>query len=352
MILVAPTAFKGTHSAADVAAAAARGAHAAGHSDVRELPVSDGGPGLIDSLLAAGWHLESKVEVSGPVGSAVVARIVSNGHDAAFESADACGLSLVAPEQRDPLRATTLGVGELLEYASARFEHVYAGLGGSATIDCGLGMAAALGWQLQNDRGDVIDNAGRGVLELAHIAGTPPQLARVTALADVQNPLFGPEGAPRVFGAQKGATPEQIALLDAGLEKVAAIIRRDLGVDVVNLAGAGAAGGLGAGLHAFAKATVVSGSAWVLEQLQFDELLEHADLVITGEGSFDAQSSMGKITGELIRRTAARNVPVLLVAGSIEGTLPPYVYSAGNRQLALSDIENLVRSSLQQLLAH
>ena len=351
MILVATTAFKGTHSAADVAAAAARGARAAGRPNVRELPVSDGGPGLIDSLCAAGWRVVERVPVTGSLGSTVVARIASNGREAAVESADACGLALVPPAERDPLRATSFGVGELLARASAQFEHVFVGLGGSATIDGGLGMAAALGWQLLNSQGGAIERSGRGVLELDHIGKIEQKRMRVTALADVRNPLYGPAGAARVFGAQKGASAQQIEALDRGLQTVAAVIQRDLGIDVGQLPGAGAAGGLGAGLHAFAGATIVSGSDWVLTQLRFDELLEKAQLVITGEGSFDAQSSMGKITGELIARADRRGVPVLLIAGHVEGTLPGHVSAVGNAALELADIERLVREALPELLA-
>lgn len=351
MILVAPTAFKGTHAAPAVAAAAARGA--AGCSlPVHTLPVSDGGPGLIDALSHAGWRITDRPGVTGPLGDPVGARILASHNQAVVESADACGITLLSAGQLNPLQTTSFGVGELIERAAATFQSIHVGLGGSATIDGGLGMAAALGWKLLDADGNAIDRAGRGVLQLAHIEGDPPLLPEVIALSDVRNPLYGPDGAARTFGAQKGATAQQVAMLDAGLERLAEIIRRDLGVDVGAMEGAGAAGGLGAGLHAFAGARLVSGSEWVLERLGFDALLARARAVITGEGSFDAQSGMGKITGEIIERARVVGVPVLLIAGRIDGETPAHVHAFGNHeQLTLSDIESLVRNQLPQLLA-
>ena len=362
MILVAPTAFKGSHTATAVAAAAARGASAFRYLGVRELPVSAGGPGLIDSLATVGWRLAEEVVVTGPLGSPVRARIIAKEKAAVIESADACGLALLRMEERAPLRTTTFGVGELLMRASMHYEHIVVGLGGSATIDAGLGMAAALGWRLLDERGESVEPCGRAVLQLARIEGGRSPLPPITALADVRSPLFGEHGAARVFGEQKGATPDEVMLFDAGLERVASIMRRDLGVYVAKLPGSGAAGGLAAGLCAFAAARIVSGSSWVLEQLGFDRLLPDAQLVITGEGAFDAQSSMGKITGEVIARAGACGIPVLLVAGHVEGALPKHVYAAtsepasgraGERaQLDLEAIERLVREALPRLLDH
>jgi glycerate kinase len=177
-------------------------------------------------------------------------------------------------------------------------------------------------------------------------------LPRVTVLTDVRNPLFGASGAARVFGPQKGASPEEIERLDAGLEHVAAIMQRDLGVDVANAIGGGAGGGLAAGLLAFAGGSLTSGSEWVLQQLDFDRELARATVVVTAEGAYDAQSSMGKITGEIIARARQRGVKVLLIAGSVTGELPPNVMAmCENRQLTPADIERLVSAALPRLLS-
>ncbi len=349
MILVAPTAFKGTHSAAAVTAAIMRAVQPIDHNAVA-LPVSDGGPGLLDALQAAQGGTLMFVNVSGPSGDAVAARVLVQSGRAVIESADACGLHLVPAGRRNPLSASTYGVGELLLAAARRAASIVVGLGGSATIDGGLGMAQALGYRLLDERGDAVARTGRSVLQLARIAGRGERLPPIVALADVHNPLFGPAGAARIFGPQKGATPEQVEELDAGLANVAAIMTRDLGVDVVAMTGAGAAGGLGAGLRAFAGADVQMGSAWVLQELGLAARLRSANLLITGEGAYDAQSAMGKITGVLIERAGAAGVPVLLVTGSVEGSVPAHVRVLQQDRLELSDIEQLVRVALPRLL--
>lgn len=351
MILVAPTAFKGTLSAAAVAEAATRGARHSQQFDVLQLPVSDGGPGLIDALLHARGGSVHTVTVTGPLGERTAARVLAREQTAVVESADACGIHLMRPEQLDPLRTSTFGVGELVLQAAAYSEHVLVGVGGSATVDAGLGMAEALGFRLLDQNDQPVPRGGRGVLDLARIEHTTTRLPRVTVLTDVDNRLCGANGAAQVFGPQKGASPEVVERLDAGLERVAKIMQRDLGVDVAGTVGGGAGGGLAAGLRAFAGATLTSGSAWVLEQLDFDRELARAAVVVTGEGAYDAQSSMGKITGEIIARAGRRGVPVLLIAGSVSGELPASVVAASEgRQLTSGDIERLVREALPRLL--
>lgn len=329
MILVAPTSFKGTHSASEAAAAMAAGARAVYTDDILAMPVSDGGPGLIESLQhAAGGDLRT-VPVTGPLGTSVTARILVQNSTAYVESADACGLHLVAQDQRNPLVATSFGVGELLLAASSYAADVVIGLGGSATVDGGVGAARALGWTLR----------GTSLLDFAAIEARPKALPRITALADVANPLFGPNGAAHVFAPQKGASAADVEMLDRALRRLAEIVARDIGADVVSMAGGGAAGGLGAGLYAFANARLISGSEWMLERLRLDELLSRADAVITGEGRYDAQSGMGKITGVIAARAAAAGVPCLIVAGE-----------TGRPHLTLDDIRERVEQALPRLL--
>ena len=331
MILVAPTSFKGTHDAKAVAEAIA-GAVA---GEVLVRPISDGGPGLISALLSAQRGELHSVTVSGPLGERACARILVQRERVVVESADACGMHLVPADRLDPLNTTTFGVGELLLHAAQYRKPIIIGLGGSATVDCGLGMARALG--IATDES----------MSVAHL-DLPP----VTALADVRNQLVGENGAARVFGPQKGASPEQVEQLEKRLNDAAGLIRRRLHVDVAHVEGAGAAGGLGAGLMAFAGANLVRGSEWVMRELGIDELIRQCTLVITGEGAYDAQSSMGKITGALIERAVAARVPVLLIAGSIQGPLPPGVrVVTGRKNLSLDDIQSLVRRTLPGLLA-
>ncbi|MEX2285413.1 MAG: glycerate kinase [Gemmatimonadota bacterium] len=352
MILVAPTAFKGTLSARAAAEAMAAGARAAAAHHVVIAPLSDGGPGLIDALEGDSDRIET-VRVSGPLGARVNARVLWRGAQAVVESADACGLHLVPQAQRDPWRATTRGVGELISFAAANAREIVIGLGGSATVDGGIGMAAALGWRLLDAKGEPITPVAAELHRIARIEPPAQQLsAAITVLADVVTPLVGAQGAARVFGPQKGVVTGQIDRLDRALEQLADVIARDLGTSVHALPAGGAAGGLGAGLVAFLNAAIQSGSDWVLQRIGFDDLLARASLLVTGEGSYDAQSSLGKITGVVIERAAARGVPVLLIAGRVEGLLPAHVQTMDHagRRLSATDLERMVRASCARLL--
>jgi glycerate 2-kinase len=346
MILVAPTAFKGTIGAAAAAAALAAGARAAlaaagasaaagaaATARVVELPLSDGGPGLLDALRPPGaaGTIRSHA-VTGPLGGRVEARLLVTSGRWVAESADACGLHLVPPPARDPLRASTAGVGELIR-AAAGAPRLVLGLGGSATVDGGTGAARALGWRFLDARGRALPAGGGALHRLRRIVPPPARapaaparpLPPITALADVECLLGGPRGAARVFGPQKGADPAAVERLAAGLDRLAEQVHEDVGVAVGLLAGGGAAGGLGAGLVAFAGAELRPGAAWVLEATGFDAALRQARLVVTGEGRFDEQSAMGKLTGTVVARARAAAVPVLVVAGAITVPLPPGV---------------------------
>lgn len=307
MILVAPTSFKETFSASAVAGAIA-GAVAGFSDDVVVRPVSDGGPGLLDSLLSTQSGSIHRFVVSGPLGSAVTARLLEQNDRVIIESADACGIHLVA--ERDPMRATTHGVGELLMHAARFAKPIVIGLGGSATVDGGAGMREVIGASWASEKSRI----------------------PITALADVRNPLLGPNGAARVFGPQKGATPEQIEILEARLAE-------SVDAKYASAEGAGAAGGLGAGLLMMG-ARLVRGSEWVLRELDIDAMLAQATVLITGEGRYDAQSSMGKITGELIARAESAGVPVVLIAGA-----------DGEPTLSLDDVARLARAGVAGLLA-
>jgi glycerate 2-kinase len=365
MILVCPTAFKGTLSAREAAAALAAGARVvAGDQEVREVPLSDGGNGLLDAMNAVVGGAFRTVAVTGPLGEAVEARYLVQGIDAVVETAEACGLHRVPPSRRDPMRATTVGVGELLLAAAGAggaacgaplaAERLVVGLGGSATVDAGSGMAAVLGWRLLDPAGVPIPPGGEGLETLAAIVPPerPPALPSVVVLADVTNPLLGPTGAAPVFAPQKGASPEQVERLEAALARWAERVERDLGRRVAELPGAGAAGGLGAAFAAYLDAAPRPGAAWILDRADFDGLLAAAAAVVTGEGSWDEQSSMGKVTGEVVTRARSAGVPVLLVAGSVRGEAIRGVEMASRDGALLdaADLTGLVRERLPALL--
>lgn len=361
-VLVCPTAFKGSIDAADAAAAMARGVRrAAPDAEVREMPLSDGGPGLIDALRAAsdvcatdgvGAATVEAVEVEGPLGAPARARILWTDDDTAvLESADACGLHLVAEGERDALAAHTRGVGLLVREALARgAREVVVGLGGSATTDGGTGLARAFGYRFLDEEGVELPPGGGALTRLARILPGRAPACPITALADVTTPLDGAAGAARTFGPQKGATAGELERLVEGLEVLSARLEGDLGAeDVGDLPGSGAAGGLGAGMAAFLGATIEPGAAWVLERVGFPEALAAADLVLTGEGAWDPTSGTGKVTGAVVGRAGEAGTPVLLLCGRIEGPVPEGVEAAdgAGERLDADGLARLAASCLQ-----
>lgn len=349
-VLVAPTAFKGTLGPSLVAQALARAvASVWPGAEVISRPLSDGGNGLLEACGALEGGVLEEVRVSDPLGRSTQARLLRLGSRAVVESAEACGLHLVPVERRDPLAATTRGVGELL-VAAARggAREIILGLGGSATVDGGTGMARALGWRFSDVGGRPLAEGGGALGALERIE--PPLQAfapRVVALCDVGNPLLGPHGAARVYGPQKGASPAEVAQLDAVLARLAELLKVQLGLSVAELPGAGAAGGLGAGARAFLSADLVSGAGWMIERAGLPELLKRADLVLTGEGRFDVQSGMGKVTGRVVEAARSAGVPVLLVCGRVEGALPDGVQAVegGGRILGADDVTRLAEAA-------
>lgn len=323
LVLVAPAAFKGTLGPRQVAEALAGGVRRAlPGATVLECPVADGGNGLLDAVLPAG-ALRERLEVTGPLGERVAGELGwIDAATAIFESATACGLALLEPEDRDPLRTTTRGVGELIWEAVDRgAQTVVVGLGGSATVEGGTGAARGLGWTFEDAAGRPLAEGGGSLADLATIGpgwGLPGG-ARVVALADVATPLLGPEGAAPVFGPQKGAREEEIPRLAQGLARLAEVWGRAGRPELGMLPMGGAAGGLGAGLVFFAHAELVAGAEWVLERVGFDAALATADLVITGEGVFDRTSLVGKAPGEVLRRAQAAKKKVAVVAGRVDG---------------------------------
>ncbi len=325
-IIVAPDSFKGSLTALQAADAIVQGIRdVAPEAEIVSIPLADGGEGTVESLVLAtrGRFLTKKV--AGPLGDPVEATFGVLGDDVTgvVEMAAAAGLGLIPREQRNPLLTTTYGVGELILAAlSAGCTRLIVGLGGSATNDGGAGMAQALGARLLSAGGGELPRGGAALAHLDRIdlSGVDPRVGQVviSAASDVTNPLCGPKGAAAIYGPQKGATPEMVAQLDQALAHFAQVIERDLGVDVREMSGAGAAGGLGAGMIAFCGAQIRSGASLVLEILGFEDYLEAADLVITGEGKIDRQIEFGKAISGVALLAEKHGVPLIAFTGSLE----------------------------------
>jgi glycerate kinase len=325
-IIVAPDSFKGSLTALEAADAIVQGVRAVmPDAEVVSMPLADGGEGTVEALVRATEGKIITTTVTGPMGEPVEAHFGLLGDDVTgvVEMAQAAGLNLVPPEKRNPLLATTKGVGELMRAAlDAGCTRLIVGLGGSATSDGGAGLAQALGVRLLDANGaDLKPGAGPLMgLEKIDISERDPRLAHTTvyAASDVTNPLCGPTGAAAVYGPQKGADEQMVGQLDKALGQLATVIERDLGLEIRGLAGAGAAGGLGAGLVAFAGAEIRSGPGLVLQLLGFEEFVESADLVLTGEGKLDRQIEFGKAISGVALLAEKYEVPVIAFTGCLE----------------------------------
>jgi len=322
-VVVAPDKFEGSLTADQAGRAIEAGLlRARADAQIVVLPVGDGGAGTLAAVLAAGFE-RVPVRATGPTGEPVDAAIALRGERAFVEMAEASGLRRLPGGRRAPLDATTYGTGELIRAAidfGAR--DLVLGIGGSATTDGGAGMASALGARFLDEAGQPLPPGGAALLRLAHVdtRDLDPRIeqTRVTVAADVDSPLVGPRGAAAVFGPQKGASPEDVLLLDSALRRYARVLREVLGVDLADRPGAGAAGGLGAGAIAFLGASLQSGIDLILELIGFAAAADGADLVITGEGKLDFQSLRGKAPLGVARAAAAHGVPVVALAGVVE----------------------------------
>jgi glycerate kinase len=324
-IIIAPQSLKGSLTAAETGQAIAQGVRAVyPEAKINIVPVADGGEGTVQALIdATGGELVQQT-VTGPLGKPVAAffGLLGDGRTAAIEMAACAGLPLVPQTQRDPRITTTYGVGELIVAALNRgCHHFIIGIGGSATNDGGAGMAQALGASLLTADGTEIAQGGAALVTLSRVSveNMDPRLrgCRIEVASDVTNPLCGPLGASAVYGPQKGATAEMVAQLDAALAHYAQIVERDLGHAVKDIPGAGAAGGMGAGLIAFLHATLRPGAQIVLEAVRLEEQVRTADLVITAEGQLDGQTAYGKSVGAVAGLAKRFGLPVLALAGGL-----------------------------------
>ncbi|MCL8026823.1 glycerate kinase [Nocardioides bruguierae] len=336
-VLACPDSFKTSLSAADAARALADGWRTARPGDaVTTLPVADGGEGTVEALALASGTEPCLARVSGPHGSVVeVPWLLLEDGTAVVELAAACGLGLM--RTLDPLGADTQPLGELLAHVlDAGARRVLVGLGGSASTDGGTGALRALGARLTGPRGHVLPRGGGSLPDLSGLDVTdlrPPPPDGVHLLTDVDSPLVGPDGAAHVFGPQKGAGPTDVALLERGLRRLREVVGEP------DTAGDGAAGGTGYGLRAIWGATSSPGAAHVLEAAGFARALADCDVVLTGEGSFDAQSLAGKIVGQVVDAARREGRPCVVVAGRVAGQTPA-------TSLSLSDLAGSSTASL------
>jgi len=322
-VVVAPDKFKGTLTSQQAARAMAAGVRQAVPSaEVVIVAVADGGEGTVAAAVSAGAR-QQYAEVEDALGTTVRAGWATLARTAVLESAQACGLQRIQVTARSSLASSSAGVGQLMAAAlDAGCDELVIGLGGSACTDGGAGMASALGARLLDSHGRQLCPGGGALTDLAVIdaAGLDRRLAHIAVriACDVSSPLLGPHGAARTFGPQKGAGAEEISRLEAGLTHYAELVRRCLGIEVSHLAGGGAAGGLAAGLVAFASGHIVFGVEYLLQLVDFPARLAGAALVITGEGCLDEQSLAGKAPAGVARMAQAAGVPVLAIAGRVE----------------------------------
>ena len=369
-IVVAPDSFKGSVTALQAASAMETGLRRIfPAATIEKIPMADGGEGTVQSLVdATGGHFQTR-RVLAPLGDEVDAQfgILADGETAVIEMAAASGLTLVPPDQRNPLKTTTYGTGQLIRAAlEAGCRRLIIGIGGSATNDGGAGMAEALGVKLLDANGKPIPRGGGGLGTLAKIdiTGLHPAIAETdttdTVVAcDVNNPLTGPEGASHVYGPQKGATPAIIETLDAHLAHFDAVLTQTLGKSFNAIPGAGAAGGLGAGLMAFLNAELRLGVDIMIDAVKLNERIKGASLVFTGEGQLDFQTVFGKTPVGVAKVAKAYDIPVIAIAGGIaEGA--EAVYDAGidamlgivhepmSLELAVADASRLIADTAER----
>lgn len=324
-IVIAPQAFKGSISAMEVSKAIQEGViNVFPESEIILCPVADGGDGTLETLVESTGGSINETTVTGPIGSPVRALWGAMGDQktAVIEMARTSGLALLTLDERDPLNATTFGLGEIILSAlDAGFRDFIIGIGGSATNDAGAGMAQALGIKLLDKTGTEIPVGGAALQNLRtidiskldnRILNSDFQVA-----CDVNNPLTGPEGAAAIYGPQKGASKEHIDILDKALSNLSSIIKKDMGKEVSEIPGAGAAGGLGAGIMAFMNGNLRTGVDIVLDKVGLDSLLDSADLVITGEGGLDFQTVYDKAPIGVAKMAQKKKIPTIAISGML-----------------------------------
>lgn len=302
-VVVASDSFKGCLTSIQVADAVEKGIHIHWPDcQVMKLAVADGGEGTIEALLTTMGGRNVKVKVPDPLGRLIPAEYaIVDGTTAVIEMSRSSGLTLLKEEERNPMLTSTFGTGQMVADALSKgCRRFIMGIGGSATNDAGTGMLEALGYRFMDAEGNVLKDS---IFIVA---------------CDVDSPFCGPKGAAYVYGPQKGATSEMVKELDEGMQAFSRLVYKETGTDIMNIKGAGAAGGLGGALKAFLDADLKKGADMVLDAIGFDEIIRDADLVITGEGKIDSQTLNGKLPSAVAQRASARNIPVMAICGRTE----------------------------------
>lgn len=325
-VVVASDSFKGCLTSMQVAEGVEAGIRkCCPDCQVVKLAVADGGEGTVDALLETMGGRRVSAEVSDPLGRPCMAEyaILNDEVTAVMEMSSASGLTLLKYEERNPLLTSTYGTGQMIADALDRgCRRFLIGIGGSATNDAGMGMLEALGCRFLDEDGNALQGCGESMsriatIDLSNLRSEIGESEFIVA-CDVDSPFHGPEGAAYVYGPQKGATPEMVIRLDDGLRNMSDLIAREMGIQVTDMPGAGAAGGLGGAFKAFLNAELRKGAEMVLDAIGFDEIIKDADLVITGEGRIDAQTMTGKLPYAVARRAGAQGIPVLAICGRAE----------------------------------
>ncbi|WP_238804866.1 glycerate kinase [Emticicia aquatica] len=322
-ILLAPDKFKGSMDAPQVCQAMADGIRMVSPEiEIVSLPMADGGEGTLDLLLWYSDGIKKKAKVHDPLGRIIEAEygISADKKTAFIEMATASGLGLLKADERNPLKTSTFGTGEIIKLViEAGVENIILGIGGSATNDAGIGMAHALGWQFFDENKQNLEPIGENLMKITKII--PPQHfsvnINVSVACDVTNPLFGENGAAFVYAPQKGADAKMVTQLDAGLQNIDKIFERDFGRKLANLSGTGAAGGLGFGTMAFLNATLKEGVKLLMDFCDFDKNLKDVNLIITGEGKIDNQTLQGKLIKGITDRANKANIPIAAICGTL-----------------------------------
>jgi glycerate kinase len=335
-VAIAPDSFKGSMTAMQAAECIERGLkRALSRVTCRKIPMADGGEGTVRAIVdATGGRFVRRI-VQNPLGRKIRSAfgVSGDGKTAIIEMAAASGLALLKPSERNPMKTTTFGTGELIRHAlSLNVKHIQIGIGGSATNDGGMGVAQALGVRFLDARGRKISPRGGSFnkLDRIDISGLDARLkhVKIEVACDVDNPLTGPHGAAKVYSPQKGATAAMVKELDAGLRRFASIVKRDVGLDIATVPGSGASGGLGGGLMAFLNGKLRPGIDIVIDSVKLARRIKGCDLVITGEGRLDHQTAFGKTLHGVAKVAKQAGLPVIAICGSI-GKGPRIVHTIG-----------------------
>lgn len=368
-ILIAPDSYKGTLPASEAMQIIAKAAaEVFPKAELLPIPMADGGEGTVEALSYGKARSYHTLEVSTPLGRRIaVSYPITEDGTAILEMASASGISLDPQQPQDPLKASSYGTGELIRHAvQAGASSIVMGIGGSATNDGGMGAMEALGVKFYDAGGNLLKGCGASLAQVHRIKLTDlePRIkdCKIKVICDVTNPLLGSEGATYIYGPQKGVTPDLLPLLEAGMTNYSKLLHQIFGEDFSSVAGAGAAGGMGAALQAFLGATLAPGIQVVLDTIDFDSLLDGVDLVITGEGNIDGQSVLyGKVPSGILKRCSPKGIPVIVVAGGMgdkaelfwqegEGSIITCINAAMPLEQALTEAPRLLYGAAERAL--